>query len=183
MNQEDTSEALFSQNVTSSSLSNILQEEHNQVEPNDVSEINTTGVDVEGNNNQVQNFVTPSNFIEKKNYEDNHLQNFQANGMKSQKHIDAVELCKYYDNYYLEALLNEFYNNENKVFALTKSRNYVPKEEVYFQGNLIEPYSMPSFLYYTIQIKDIIFCTYINKHYGLHRIYHKLAQNANNNTT
>ena len=181
--QEDTSEALFSQNDANPPLSSILQEEHNQNQPNDNSEINASTIaEIEGNNNPEQNVEEQTNFIVKGNIEDNHLENFHTNGMTSKKHIDAVELCKHYDYYYLETMLNEFSNIENKVFALTKSRNYVAKE-IYLQGKLIKPYTMRPFLHYKIQIKDIMYCTYINEYYGPHRVCYNIAQSANNSTT
>ena len=102
--------------------------------------------------------------------------------MTSQKRINALELSKYYDNYYLETNLSEFSNNKNKIFDLTKSRNYISKAE-HFQGYLIKPYTMQPFLYYKIKIKDTAFCTYIDEHYSQHRVHYKLAQNPNNSTT
>ena len=68
------------------------------------------------------------------------------------------------------------------IFAFTKSRNYVPKE-VYLQDKVIKPYTMQPFFYYKIQIKDIIYCTYINEYYGPHRVCYKLDQTANNSNT
>ncbi len=133
----------------------------------------STGVEPEGNK---------PNFIEKLNYQDNHLEKFHTNGMTSQKRINALELSKYYDNYYLETNISEFSNSKNKIFDLTKSRNYISKAE-YFQGYLIKPYTMQPFFYYKIQIKDIIYCTYINEYYGPHRVCYKLDQTANNSNT
>ena len=181
--QEDLSETLFNQNEANPPLSSILQEEHNQNQPNDNSEIDiSTVAEGEGNINPEQNVEDQPNFIAKGNIKDNHLENFLANGMNSQKHINAVILCERYDNYYLETLLNEFSNIKNKVFAFTESRNYVPKE-IYLQGKLIKPYTMRPFFDYKIQIKDMVFCTYINEYYGPHRECYKLPQSANNSTT
>ena len=171
---EDTSEALFGQNEVNPSLSSILQEEHNQNQPNDNSEIDVSTIaEREGNK---------PNYIAKGNIENNHLENFHTNGMTSKKHIDAVELCKYYDYYYLETLFNEFSSIKNKEFDFTKSRNYVAKE-IYLQGKLIKPYIMQPFLHYKIQIKDKVYCTYINEYYGPHRVCYKLAQSTNNSNT
>ena len=179
---EDTSIALFNQNeVNPTPLSEILEEDE-QNPSDEASEIGSTGVDAEENHTQMKNTEALNNFVEKPNYQDKNLDNFKSHGMTSQKHTDSVVLCKYYDHYYLETLLNETSNHENMIFAFTKSRNYVPKE-VYLQDKVIKPYTMQPFFYYKIQIKDIIYCTYINEYYGPHRVCYKLDQTANNSNT
>ena len=170
--REDTQEELYDQHQQNSSISSFYPEP-NQIQPNNTTEVVSTGVEPEENK---------PNFIEKLNYQDNHLEKFHTNGMTSKKRINALELSKYYNNYYLETNLYEFSNNKNKIFDLTKSRNYISKAE-HFQGYLIKPYTMQPFLYYKIKIKDTAFCTYIDEHYSQHRVYYKLAQNPNNSTT
>ena len=96
--------------------------------------------------------------------------------------VSVFESMIYEKKIELETNISEFSNSKNRIFDLTKSRNYISKAE-HFQGYLIKPYTMQPFLYYKIKIKDTAFCTYIDEHYSQHRVYYKLAQNSNNSTT
>ena len=170
---------LFIQNETNTShFSSFYPEINSQNPQNDTTEIGSTGI----NQNTEQNNGKLENFIEKKNFQNKSFEAFNIHGMYSSKHIDGVELAKNYDYYYLETKINESRKNENNIFSLTQSKNYVPKQ-VFTQGNLIGSYTMQPFLYYKIKLDDTLYCTYIDEYYGFHRVVHKISPEANNNTT
>ena len=60
-------------------------------------------------------------------------------------------------------------------------------EKKFIQLWEIEPVNFAITGYYylndKIQIKDKVYCTYINEYYGPHRVCYKLAQSTNNSNT
>ena len=141
-------------------------------EPGNNTEEPSTGVSVG---------VKFNNYPEKKNYEDNTFDFCINNGMLNQKRIKALEYFKNLDNYYLGSSIQESLNLENIKFSLTKSKNYVPKYLV--TKYEIPPNTTQEFLYYKIKMADNIYCTYIDKSFGLDKIVYKIPSNSNNNTS
>lgn len=176
--QGNTTEEILLQNQENDTTSIIYPDNFVLNEQNDSTEFGSTGL----NNNTDQTSDKKNNFPKKENFSDKKLEVFFNHGMTKLKLIDALELNKFYEYYYLETKINESFNMENKEFALTKSKNYVPKA-VLSQDNIFGSHTEQLFLYYKIKIKDTMYCTYINNHYGLHKVAYKISQQSNNNTT
>ena len=176
--QENTTEEIFLQNEANNTTSTLNLDNIVLNEQNDTTDFGSTGL----NNNTEQTSDKPNNFPKKENFSDKKFKVFFNHGMTKLKLINALELNKFYDYYYLETKINESFNSENKEFALTKSKNYVPKA-VLLQDNIFGTHTEQIFLYYKIKIKDTMYCTYIDNHYGLHKVAHKISQQSNNNTT
>lgn len=123
------------------------------------------------------------NFIEKSETKDEALEFFGTGFFPKyiQKRIDALESYKKYDNYYFESFLEQYQNEENQIIYQSKSRNFIPKSEVVDpkDGRLN---AVRNKLYYSQKVGNIIFSTYVDQNYSLHKAFNHLPPNQEETT-
>ena len=104
------------------------------------------------------------NFIEKKNV--CFIPPLIAKNPKEFDKIEALKLGNVSDHYYLESLLNEFWNKENQKNFVKKSRNYLLKSKACGPSKEMIPQLK---LYYSIRVNNNSFCTYYDQYYRQHK--------------
>ena len=155
------------QNNNYSQFYNTAEENINKenIEETTVTENNITENEVKNLNNKNKNF------IEKTEVNNIGIDFFQNNFLYNLKYINALELAKKIDNYYLETLSVQYSNKENKETTISKSRNFISKEKI-INNNMIGCDFKTAKLYYYIKINNIYFCTYVDQDYKIYKRFY-----------